>query len=57
MIKVDLIWLLTPALVSISCFRLRFMYFKKATRYDKIFSVDLTLFSKCQIDSDTLPQK
>ena len=28
----------------------KFMYSKKATKIDKIFDVDLTLCSKCQID-------
>ena len=28
------------------------MFSKKATKIDKIFTVDLTLFSKCQINSE-----
>ena len=28
------------------------MFFKKATKFDKIFTVDLTLCSKCQIDGE-----
>ena len=28
------------------------MFFKKATEIDKIFTVDLTLCSKCQIDAE-----
>ena len=28
------------------------MFSKKATKFDKIFTVDLTLFSKCQIDGE-----
>ena len=31
---------------------LKFMFSKKATKIDKIFTVDLTLCSKCQIDSE-----
>ena len=31
---------------------LKFMFSKKATKFDKIFTVDLTLCSKCQIDSE-----
>ena len=30
---------------------LKFMFFKKATKFDKIFTEDLTLCSKCQINS------
>ena len=29
---------------------LKFMFSKKATKIDEIFTVDLTLCSKCQID-------
>ena len=29
---------------------LKFMFSRKATKIDKIFTVDLTLCSKCQID-------
>ena len=28
------------------------MFSKKATKFDKIFTVDLTLYSKCQIDGE-----
>ena len=28
------------------------MFSKKATKFDKIFTVDLTLCSKCQIDGE-----
>ena len=28
------------------------MFFKKATKFDEIFTVDLTLCSKCQIDRE-----
>jgi hypothetical protein len=28
------------------------MFFKKATKIEKIFTVDLTLCSKCQIDGE-----
>ena len=31
---------------------LKFMFFKKATIFDKIFTIDLTLCIKCQIDGD-----
>ena len=31
---------------------LKFMFSKKATKIDKIFTVDLTLCSKCQIDGE-----
>ena len=32
--------------------KLKFMFSKKATKIDKIFPVDLTLCSKCQMDSE-----
>ena len=32
--------------------QLKFMFFKKATKIDKIFSVDLTITTYCQIDSE-----
>ena len=28
------------------------MFFKKATKFGEIFTVDLTVFSKCQIDGE-----
>ena len=31
---------------------LKFMFSKKATKIDEIFTVDLTLGSKCQIDGE-----
>ena len=31
---------------------LKFMFSRKATKFDKIFTVDLTLYSKCQIDGE-----
>ena len=31
---------------------LKFMFSKKATKIDEIFTVDLTLFSKCQIEGE-----
>ena len=31
---------------------LMFMFSKKATKIEKIFTVDLTVCSKCQIDSE-----
>ena len=31
---------------------LKFMFSKKATKIDEIFTVDLTLCSKCQIDGE-----
>ena len=33
-------------------FQLKFMFSKKATKIDEIFTVDLTLCSKCQIDGE-----
>ena len=33
-------------------FLLKFMYSKKATKIDEIFTVDLTLCSKCQVDGE-----
>ena len=32
--------------------KLKFMFSKKATKFDKIFTVHLTLCSKCQIDGE-----
>ena len=32
--------------------KLKFMFSKKATKIDEIFTVDLTLSSKCQIDGE-----
>ena len=32
--------------------QIKFMFSKKATKFDKIFTVDLTLCSKCQIDGE-----
>ena len=50
---------LTPTpLMSATCNILRipkfvkFMFSKKATKIDKIFTVDLTVCSKCQIDGE-----
>ena len=31
---------------------IKFMFSKKATKFDQIFTVDLTLCSKCQIDGE-----
>ena len=31
---------------------LKFMFSKKATKIDELFTVDLTLYSKCQIDGE-----
>ena len=31
---------------------LKFMFSKKATKFDKIFTIDLTLCSKCQIGGE-----
>ena len=31
---------------------LKFIFSKKVTKIDKIFTMDLTLFSKCQIDGE-----
>ena len=33
-------------------FLVKFMFSKKATKIEKIFTVDLTLFSKSQIDGE-----
>ena len=33
-------------------FLIKFRFSKKATQIDKIFTIDLTLCSKCQIDSE-----
>ena len=32
----------------------KFMFSKKATKMDEIFTVDLTLCSKCQIDGEDI---
>ena len=32
--------------------QLKFMFLKKATKIDEIFTGDLTLYSKCQIDDE-----
>ena len=31
---------------------LKFIFSKKATKFDEIFTIDLTLYSKCQIDGE-----
>ena len=31
---------------------LKFIFSKKATKFEEIFTVDLTLFSNCQIDGE-----
>ena len=31
---------------------IKFVFFKKATKFDEIFTVDLTLTAYCQIDSE-----
>ena len=36
----------------ITIFLFKFLFSKKATKFDQIFTVDLTLCSKCQIDSE-----
>ena len=33
-------------------FQIKFVFFKKATKIDEIFTVDLTVCSKCQIDGE-----
>ena len=38
--------------VEIHCAIVKFMFSKKATKIDEIFTVDLTLCSKCQIDGE-----
>ena len=35
-------------------FYLKFVFSKKATKIDEIFTVDLTLCSKCQIDGENI---
>ena len=35
-----------------SCDILKFVFYKKATKIDKKFTVDLTVYSKCQIDGE-----
>ena len=32
--------------------KVKFIFSKKATKFDEIFTVDLTLCSKCQIDGE-----
>ena len=39
-------------LTNISNPGVKFMFFKKTTKFDKIFTVDLTLCSKYQIDRE-----
>ena len=34
------------------CCRVKFVFSKKATKIDEIFTVDLTLCGECQIDSE-----
>ena len=43
---------LYTAIWSRKIVRLKFMFSKKATKIDKIFTVDLTLCSKRQIDGE-----
>ena len=38
--------------VSTNCILLKFMFSMKATEIDEIFTVNLTVCSKCQIDSE-----
>ena len=44
--------LLDVKVVQIITYFLKFMFSKKATKIDKIFTDDLTLCSKCQIDGE-----
>jgi hypothetical protein len=37
---------------NFKCHSVKFMFSKKDTKLDKIFTVDLTLFSKCQIHGE-----
>ena len=39
-------------MLYISILLLKFMFSKKATKFEEIFTVDLTLFSKCQINGE-----
>ena len=45
--------LFTLTKITIS-FVLKFVFSKKATKIDKVFIVDLTVCSKCQIDGENL---
>ena len=38
--------------LEISYSNLKFVFSKKATKFEEIFTVDLTLCSKCQIDGE-----
>ena len=40
------------AIIMRKNFDVKFMFSKKATKIDEIFTVDLTLCSKCQIDGE-----
>ena len=37
---------------KINLILLKFMFYKKATKIDEVFTIDLTLCSKCQIDGE-----
>ena len=41
-----------PRTLELTVFGLKFMLSKKATKIDEVFTVDLTLCSKCQIDGE-----
>ena len=38
--------------IAQNCWKLKFVFSKKATKIDEIFTVDLTVCSKCQIDGE-----
>ena len=56
--KKDITLILTQSYTNPKCemnlctYFLKFMFSKKATKIDEIFTVDLTVRSKCQIDGE-----
>ena len=40
------------SMVKKHLYKIKFVFSRKATKIDEIFAVDLTLCSKCQIDSE-----
>ena len=48
----DMFYYMAKGLINIFCLMIKFMFFKKATKIDEIFTVDLTLCSKCEIDGE-----
>ena len=49
---VEFAMLSMPKYLNIGTFFVKFMLSKKTTKIDKIFTVDMTLCSKCQIDGE-----